>query len=240
MERTFNIYYVDGDGHNNATTAPDTWVKSKGITMADYLANDIPNHVGIRFYSTRIAALEAAAHFIKTGTIVDEAGTTQHSTAKPEPAGEAPTGGTHKALEPFVIEDAFDGSVYIHAVQFFTGYKMAHAMDIAAKIAGHHYDGQKISDVYVAANVIDDDLHELQELYAITIQQAGRGEAKPTIRPRHLMLAVELLGKYTDALEASGFEMDNVADPFMENVAAINLRASIKQYAIGGLIDPKK
>jgi hypothetical protein len=88
MERTFNIYFVDVDGHNNATTAPDTWVKSKGITMADYLARDIPNHVGIRFYSTHMAALEAAAHFIKTGTIVDEAGTTQHSTARPEPAGD--------------------------------------------------------------------------------------------------------------------------------------------------------
>lgn len=82
MQRTFNIYFVDTDGTNNATTAPDKWVDKLGMPLAEYLASDIPNHVGIRFYSTRIKALEAATQFLHNGTIIDEPGTEQHTTAK--------------------------------------------------------------------------------------------------------------------------------------------------------------
>ena len=83
MQRTFNIYFVDIDGTNNATTSPDIWVKSRHMPMAEYIANDMANHVGIRFYSTRKAALDAANHFIATGTIIDEPGTVQRSLAMP-------------------------------------------------------------------------------------------------------------------------------------------------------------
>ena len=83
MQRTFNIYFVDTDGTNNATTSPDIWVKSRHMPMAEYMANDMANHVGIRFYSTRKAALDAANHFIATGTIIDEPGTAQRSLAMP-------------------------------------------------------------------------------------------------------------------------------------------------------------
>lgn len=83
MQRTFNIYFVDIDGTNNATTAPDTWVKSMHKPLADYLASDIANNVGIRFYSTRNAAMDAANHFMATGTIIDEPGTAQRSLAMP-------------------------------------------------------------------------------------------------------------------------------------------------------------
>ena len=83
MQRTFNIYFVDTDGTNNATTSPDIWVKSRHMPMVDYIANDMANHVGIRFYSTRKAALDAANHFIATGTIIDEPGTAQRSLAMP-------------------------------------------------------------------------------------------------------------------------------------------------------------
>ena len=51
--------------------------------MAEYLANDIANHVGIRFYSTRKAALDAANQFMANGTIIDEPGTVQRSLAQP-------------------------------------------------------------------------------------------------------------------------------------------------------------